>query len=133
MKDGTAPDAGLTTSGRPRRIIAVEPWAARRGCGMKYGAPQRAGWYLDRGERVSWEVPLAGPTERSLTRPKRGRCALLDERNRLGRDSKQCAQHPGGKDAEHSTMFLQAFVVAKQWPNEMEFSGERSESAATTG
>ena len=52
---------------------------------------------------------------------------------RLGRDSEQCANHLADGDAEEATMFSQVSVVAKQWPNEMEFSGERSESAATTG
>ena len=52
---------------------------------------------------------------------------------RLGRDRKHCANHPADGDVEQATEFSQVSVVAKQWPNEMEFSGERSESAATTG
>ena len=117
----------------PCRSCELEPWAARRGCGMKYGAPQRAGWCLDRGERESREVPLADPPVDHAPDPN-GLDALCPPKGtRLGRDSEQCANHPADGDAEQATMFSQVSVVAKQWPNEMSFSGERSESAATTG
>ena len=53
----------------PCQIERADPWAARRGCGMKYGAPQRAGWYLDRGGRVSWEAPLANPPSEQARDP----------------------------------------------------------------
>ena len=100
---------------------------------MKYGAPQRAGWYLDRGERESRESRSRDLPVDHARDPNELDAHCWPKGTRLGWDSKHCANHPADGDAEQATMFSQVSVVAKQWPNEMEFSGERSESAATTG
>ena len=86
------------------RSSELSPWAARRGCGMKYGAPQRAGWYLDRGGRVSWEAPLAEPAERAGTRPERARSASLTQTKALGWGRKHGATTPAGRALRQATM-----------------------------
>ena len=59
---------------------------------------------------------------------------VADPTKSFGMDDEQGrAREQDRRDVEQEAMCSRAFVVAKQGPNEMEFSGERSESAATTG
>ena len=58
---------------------------------------------------------------------------VADPTKSFGMDDEQSAREQERRDLEQVAMSRRSFVVAKQGPNEMEFSGERSESAATTG